>query len=99
VITVVLPPHLRALARISGSEVAIEITGESTLRALLDSVEARFPELRGTFRDRATGARRPFIRYFACKRDFSHEPPETPLPNAVINGDEPFLIVGAMAGG
>lgn len=98
-ITIVLPPHLRALARISGSEVAIEVTGESTLRALLDAVEARFPELRGTIRDRSTGARRPFIRYFACKRDLSHDPPDTALPRAVVDGDEPFLIVGAMAGG
>lgn len=98
-ITVVLPAHLRALARLSGSEVDIEITGEPTVNALLDALEGRFPELRGTIRNRATGARRPFIRYFACNRDFSHEAPDTPLPRAVIEGHEPFLIVGAMAGG
>jgi len=98
-ITVVLPAHLRALARLSGSEITIEITGEPTLRALLDAIEGRFPELRGTIRDRTTGVRRPFIRYFACKRDFSHEAAETLFPDAVIEGAEPFLIVGAMAGG
>lgn len=98
-IKVVLPAHLRTLARLSGSEVDIEVAGDATLAALLEAIESRFPELRGTIRDRATGKRRPFIRYFACKRDLSHEPPDALLPRAVIDGEEPLLIVGAMAGG
>jgi molybdopterin converting factor small subunit len=97
-IRVWLPAHLRMLARCSG-EVALEIEGPITQRAVLDALEARYPMLRGTIRDRVTQQRRPFIRFFACERDLSHEPPDAPLPDAVARGEEPFLIVGAMAGG
>jgi molybdopterin synthase sulfur carrier subunit len=97
-INVVLPHHLRTLARVEG-EVQIEVNGPVTLRSLLDALEARYPVLRGTIRDHGTLKRRPFVRYFACKEDLSLEPPETRLPEEVINGAEPFLIVGAMAGG
>ena len=97
-IRVVLPFHLRTLARVEG-EVQIEVEGPVTIRAVLDALEARHPMLCGTIRDHVTLKRRPFIRFFACKEDFSHEPAETPLPAAVVSGAEPFLIVGAMAGG
>ncbi len=97
-IRVVLPAHLRALARISG-ETLIDVDGHPTQRAVIDAIEARYPMLRGTIRDYATQKRRPFIRFFACQRDLSHELPDTALPDAVASGAEPFLIVGAMAGG
>jgi molybdopterin synthase sulfur carrier subunit len=98
VIRVVLPPHLRNLARVSG-EVEVEVDGPVTQRAVLDAVEHRYPMLLGTMRDRRTGERRPLVRFFACEEDLSNEPPDTPLPTAVENGKEPFLVVGAMAGG
>jgi molybdopterin synthase sulfur carrier subunit len=97
-IRVVLPYHLRNLAHVS-DEVRLEVESPVTLRSVLDALEARYPVLRGTLRDRATLRRRPFIRFFACKEDLSLEPPETRLPDAVVSGAEPFLIVGAMAGG
>ena len=97
-IRVVLPYHLRNLARVDG-EVQLEVESPVTLRAVLDALEARHPALRGTIRDHGTLTRRPFVRFFACKEDLSLEPPETPLPDAVARGEEPFLIVGAMAGG
>lgn len=93
-----LPAHLRTLAGLSG-EVALEIEGAVTQRAVLDALEARYPALRGTIRDHATRQRRPFVRFFACEQDLSHEPPDAPLPDAVAAGAEVFLIVGAMAGG
>ena len=98
-IRVALPYHLRNLARVEGEEVRIEVPGPVTIRAVLDALEATYPVLRGTIRDHGTLKRRPFIRYFACKDDLSLEPPETPLPEAVVNGTEPFLVIGAMAGG
>ncbi len=97
-IRVVLPHHLRNLARVDG-EVQLEVEGPVTVRAVLDALEARYPALRGTIRDHDTLKRRPFVRFFACKEDLSLEPPETSLPDAIVNGEEPFLIVGAMAGG
>ena len=97
-IRVVLPFHLQNLARVSG-EVTLELAAPVTIRAVLDAIEKKFPMLRGTIRDHGTLKRRPFVRYFACKEDLSAEPPETLLPDAVQRGDEPFLIVGAMAGG
>ncbi len=97
-IRVILPFHLRNLARIEG-EVQLEVEGPATLRSVLDALEARYPVLRGTIRDHVTLKRRPFVRFFACKEDLSLEPHETKLPDAVVNGAEPFLIVGAMAGG
>jgi len=97
-IRVVLPQHLRTLARVDG-EVQIEVESPVTVRSLLDALEARYPVLRGTIRDHATLRRRPFVRFFACKEDLSLEPPETRLPDVVVSGAEPFLIVGAMAGG
>jgi molybdopterin synthase sulfur carrier subunit len=97
-IRVVLPYHLRNLARV-GDEVQLKVEDPVTLRSVLDALEARYPVLRGTLRDHATLRRRPFIRFFACKEDLSLEPPETTLPDAVLTGAEPFLIVGAMAGG
>jgi sulfur-carrier protein len=97
-IRVVLPAHLRTLARVSG-EVTMEIEGQVTPRAVLDALEARYPMLRGTIRDHVTCKRRPFIRFFACEQDLSHDSPDVPLPEAVAAGAEPFLIVGAMAGG
>jgi hypothetical protein len=97
-IRVVLPVHLRILARVDG-EVKLEVEGQATVRAVLDALEARYPVLRGTIRDHVTQQRRPFVRFFACEEDFSHEPPDTPLPHKVAAGAEPFLIVGAMAGG
>lgn len=97
-IRVVLPYHLRTLARVDG-EVQLEVESPATLRSLLDALEALHPVLRGTVRDHVTLRRRPFVRFFACKEDLSLEPPETRLPDAVVNGAEPFLIVGAIAGG
>ena len=97
-IRVVLPYHLRNLARVDG-EVQLEIEGPATVRSVLDALESRYPVLRGTVRDHGSLKRRPFIRFFACKEDLSLEPPETKLPDEVVSGTEPFLIVGAMAGG
>jgi molybdopterin synthase sulfur carrier subunit len=97
-IRVVLPFHLRNLARVDG-EVELDVAAPVTIRAVLDELEARHPVLRGTIRDHGTLKRRPFVRFFACKEDLSLEPPETLLPDEIVNGAEPFLIVGAMAGG
>jgi hypothetical protein len=97
-IRVVLPFHLRTLARVDG-EVQLEVGRPATLRSVLDALEARYPVLRGTIRDHDTFKRRPFVRFFACKEDLSLEPPETQLPDEVVSGAEPFLIVGAIAGG
>jgi hypothetical protein len=97
-IRVVLPAHLRTLAHATG-EVALEVDPPVTQRSVLDALEARFPMLRGTIRDHVTQQRRPFVRFFACEQDLSHEPPDTPLPDAVAAGAEPLLIVGAIAGG
>ncbi|MBX3304087.1 MAG: MoaD/ThiS family protein [Nitrospira sp.] len=97
-IRVALPAHLRTLARVNG-EVALDIEGPVTLCSVLDALEMRHPMLRGTVRDHVTRQRRPFIRFFACEQDLSHESPDTPLPEAVAQGAEPLLIVGAMAGG
>lgn len=97
-IRVVIPANLRVLARISG-EVELQVEGEVTQGAILDALEARYPMLRGTMRDQVTQKRRPFIRFFACEEDLSHEAPDAPLPEAVATGAEPFLIVGAIAGG
>lgn len=98
-IRVVLPQHLRTLAQIRGDEVSVVIEGPTTLGAVLGALEARFPVLRGTMRDHVTSRRRPFVRFFACEQDLSHDPADTLLPPAVANGTEPFLVVGAMAGG
>ena len=97
-IRVVLPPHLRTLARVDG-EVKIEVEGCVTQRSILDALEAQYPMLRGTIRDHVTQQRRPFLRFFTCAEDFSHKSPDTPLPAAVVSGTEPFLVVGAIAGG
>jgi len=97
-IRVELPQHLRTLARVS-DEVQVEVDGPATLGSVLDALEVRYPVLCGTIRDHTTRKRRPFLRFFACEEDFSHEPPEAPLPEAVTAGREPFLIVGALAGG
>jgi sulfur-carrier protein len=97
-VRVILPAHLRALARVDG-EVHLDVTGQVTQCAVLDALEARYPMLRGTIRDHRSGKRRAFVRFFACQQDLSHEPPEAPLPQAVASGAEPYLIVGAMAGG
>jgi sulfur-carrier protein len=97
-IRVMLPYHLRNLARVEG-EVQLEVAGTPTLGSVLDALEARYPMLRGTVRDHGTLKRRPFVRFFACKEDLSHEPPETELPKEVVAGAEPFMIVGAIAGG
>jgi sulfur-carrier protein len=97
-IRVLLPAHLRTLARVDG-EVTLEVTGTVTQRAILDALEARYPMLKGTIRDHGTLKRRAFVRFFACEQDLSHESPDAPLPDAVATGGEPFLIVGAMAGG
>jgi molybdopterin converting factor small subunit len=97
-IRVVLPAHLRTLAKVDG-EVKLEIPGQVTQRSVLDALEARYPMLRGTIRDHVTQQRRAFVRFFACEQDLSHESPDAPLPDAVATGAEPFLIVGAMAGG
>ncbi len=97
-IRVVLPYHLRTLARVDG-EVLLDVAGSVSQRSVLDALEARYPVLRGTIRDHGTQQRRPFIRFFACKEDLSHESPDAALPEAVATGAEPFLVVGAMAGG
>ena len=97
-IRVVLPFHLRTLAKVE-SEIQLEVEGPVTQRAILDALEARYPVLCGTIRDHETLKRRPFIRFFACSEDFSNESPDTPLPDAVATGAEPFLVVGAIAGG
>ena len=97
-IRVVLPVHLRTLARVEG-EVMVAVEGRATQRSVLDALETRYPMLRGTIRDHVSGQRRAFVRFFACEQDLSHDPPDTPLPDPVTTGTEPFLIVGAMAGG
>jgi hypothetical protein len=97
-VRVVLPAHLRVLGRVDG-EVVLAIDGPVTQRSVLDALEARHPVLRGTIREHGTLKRRPFVRFFACERDLSHEPPDDPLPDAVATGAEPLLVVGAMAGG
>jgi molybdopterin synthase sulfur carrier subunit len=97
-IRVILPQHLRTLAH-TGSEVTLEVAGPATLCSVLDALEARYPMLRGTIRDHVTQQRRPFLRFFACEEDLSHEPPDAPLPEAVASGKEPLLIIGAIAGG
>jgi hypothetical protein len=97
-IRVVLPAHLRKLAHVDG-EVQVEVAGPVTQRTVLDAVEARYPMLRGTIRDHTTQKRRAFVRFFACEQDLSHESPEAPLPEAVASGKEPFLVIGAIAGG
>ncbi len=98
VIRVELPLHLRMLAHVSG-EVRLDVEGQVTQRSVLDALEVRFPMLRGTIRDHVTARRRAFLRFFACEQDLSHEPPDTPLPEAVAQGQEPLLIIGALAGG
>jgi sulfur-carrier protein len=100
-IRVVLPPHLRILARVDGDvELPIEaIEGPVTQRAVLDALESRYPALRGTIRDHVTLQRRAFLRFFVCEQDVSHDPPDTPLPDAVVRGEEPFYVIGAIAGG
>lgn len=98
-IRIVLPFHLRTLARIAGEEVAVELDGVVTQRSVLDALETRYPMLRGTIRDHNTQARRPFVRFFACGRDLSHESLDAALPDAVASGSEAFLVVGAIAGG
>ena len=97
-IRVALPQHLRTLAKVA-DDVELDVSGPVTQRSVLDALEARYPMLRGTIRDHVTLARRPFIRFFACEEDLSHESPDAPLPDAVALGAEPFLVVGAMAGG
>jgi molybdopterin synthase sulfur carrier subunit len=98
VIRVVLPQHLQTLAHV-GSEVTLEIDGQVTQGAVLDALEARYPVLQGAIRDHVTKKRRPFLRFFACAQDLSHDPPDTPLPDAVASGAEPYVILGAIAGG
>lgn len=97
-IKVVLPAHLRTLAKV-GSEIQLEVKGPVTQRSILDALEARYPVLKGTIRDHVTQERRAFVRFFACEEDLSHESPDAPLPDAVASGAEPFLVVGAIAGG
>jgi molybdopterin synthase sulfur carrier subunit len=97
-IRVVIPPHLRTLAQ-AGSEITLDVGDPVTQRSVLDALEAKYPMLRGTIRDHATLKRRPFLRFFACEEDLSHDAPDTPLPEAVARGAEPFLIIGAIAGG
>jgi hypothetical protein len=97
-IQVVLPQHLRTLARV-GAEISVEVDGQVTQRSVLDALETCYPMLRGTIRDHVTQERRPFLRFFACQEDLSHESPDAPLPSAVATGKEPFLIIGAIAGG
>ncbi|MEO7837686.1 MAG: MoaD/ThiS family protein [Acidimicrobiales bacterium] len=97
-IRVVLPAHLRTLAQVQG-EVTVYLEGSATQRTVLDALESRYPMLRGTLRDYVTKKRRAFVRFFACEEDLSHEPPDAPLPDEVISGVEPFVVVGAMAGG
>lgn len=97
-IRVLIPAHLRTLAHVDG-EVKLEIQGQATQRSVLDALEARYPMLRGTIRDHVTQERRPFLRFFACEEDLSHESPDAPLPDAVASGTEPLLVIGAIAGG
>ena len=97
-IRVVLPQHLRTLARVDG-EVQLDVEGQATQRSVLDALETRYPTLRGTMRDHVTHKRRPFVRFYACLEDLSHESPDAPLPNAVASGAEPFYVIGAIAGG
>jgi len=97
-IRLVLPPHLQTLARV-GAEVTLDVRGPVTQRAILDALEARYPTLRGTIRDQVTQQRRAYVRFFACQEDVSHDPPDAPLPDPVATGAEPFLVVGALAGG
>ena len=97
-IRVVLPAHLRTLAQVQG-EVTLDVAGPVTQRSVLDALEARYPMLEGTLRDHVTQKRRPFVRFFACEQDWSHESPDTPLPDTVAMGKEPFLVIGAIAGG
>jgi hypothetical protein len=97
-IRVTLPSHLRAMAQVHG-EVLLEVPGEVTQRSVLDALEGRYPMLLGTIRDRVTARRRAFVRFFACEEDLSHDDPDTPLPERVVAGEEPFMVVGAMAGG
>ena len=97
-IRVVPPAHLQSLAHVD-DEVALQVNGQVTLRSVLDALETSYPMLRGTIRDHVTQQRRPFVRFFACEQDLSHEPPDAPLPDAVASGAEPFFIVGAIAGG
>ena len=97
-IRVVLPAHLRTLSGVD-HEVELDIAGTPTIAAVVDAIEERYPTLRGTIRDTTTGRRRPLVRFFACENDLSHEPLETPLPDRVASGEEPFLVIGAMAGG
>jgi molybdopterin synthase sulfur carrier subunit len=98
VIRVILPAHLKTIANVHG-EVQLDVDGQVTQRSVLDALEVSYPMLRGTIRDQATQKRRDFVRFFACEEDLSHAPPEEPLPDAVANGTEPFMVVGAMAGG
>jgi hypothetical protein len=97
-VRVILPPHLRNLAHV-GSEVALEVAPPITQHSVLDALEARYPMLRGTIREHGTLRRRAFLRFFACEQDLSHDPPDTPLPEAVASGKEPFIVIGAIAGG
>ena len=97
-IRIILPFHLRTLANV-GTEVTLELHGQATQRSVLDALEARYPMLRGAIRDHLTQQRRPFLRFFACEEDLSHESPDTPLPEAVTSGKEPFIVIGAIAGG
>ena len=98
-IRVVLPAHLRTLARLESGEVTVRVEDRVTQRSVLDALEATYPMLRGTIRDQVTHARRPFVRFYACEQDLSHDSPDAPLPEAVATGTEPLLVVGAMAGG
>jgi hypothetical protein len=97
-IRVIIPYHLKMLANVSG-EVDLDVAGAVTLRSVIDALEARYPMLRGTIRDHETGQRRPMVRFYACEKDFSNDEPDTPLPDAVASGAEPFLVIGAIAGG
>ncbi len=97
-ILVVIPPHLRTLAGVSG-DLELEVDGEVTRRSVLDALETRYPMLRGTIREHVAGERRPFLRFFACGEDVTHQPPDAPLPQAIASGAEPFYIIGAIAGG
>ncbi|HUS05061.1 MAG TPA: MoaD/ThiS family protein [Bryobacteraceae bacterium] len=98
-IRITLPAHLRTLAKTSAGEIKIEVESPVTQRSILDALEAKYPMLQGTIRDHVTQRRRPFVRFFACEQDLSHESPDTPLPEAVASGAEPYLIIGAIAGG
>ena len=97
-IRVIIPPHLRTLAKVDG-EVKLEVEGQATQRSVLDALETHYPMLKGTIRDHVTLERRPFLRFFACEEDLTHEPPDAPLPEAVASGKEPFVVLGAIAGG